>query len=291
MKYRTRRWFRHQTRVIPRVPRISRPRSVASPHEASRRCHRAHDRRAGAVRGGPSRSGAFRAAADALTALGRSSNGPSAAPVPVVIGAAGDVACASAPTDQQDHCRYDDTADLLVGLSGILVLGDGQYETGTFQAYTTYYGPTWGRYLDRTFPVPGNHDYGEDPHTVPMGYFRYFGDRVRGPDGLGYYSFDLPTGCTPGREVCWHLIALSSEEVVFRQRWMRPRSGMGPIQGRATGCTGGSETTSDRTRTSTTPARWPIGTIRCSRSPTGAVRRRRPGRSGRCSTTRAPTSC
>ena len=74
-----------------------------------------------------------------------------------------------------------------------------------------YYGPTWGRFRTRTFPAPGNHEYTEDPAAVPTGYFRYFGDRVRGPDGLGYYSFDLPTGCTPGVGVCWHLIALSSE--------------------------------------------------------------------------------
>ena len=129
----------------------------------------------------------------------------------VVIGAAGDVACASVPSDQQDHCQYDDTADLLVGLAGILVLGDGQYETGSYEDYATYYGPTWGRYLARSFPVPGNHEYAEDPDALPDGYFRYFGDRVKGPDGLGYYSFDLPAGCTPGRGVCWHLIALSSE--------------------------------------------------------------------------------
>ena len=135
------------------------------------------------------------------------------APRPVVIGAAGDVACASepAPSDRPDSCQYDDTADLLDGLTAVLVLGDSQYESGDYDAYVKYYGPTWGRYRTRTFPAPGNHEYTEDPNAVPNGYFRYFGDRVRGPDGLGYYSFDLPTGCAPGRGVCWHVIALSSE--------------------------------------------------------------------------------
>ena len=60
-------------------------------------------------------------------------------------------------------------------------------------------------------PLPATTNTREDPNAVPNGYFRYFGDRVRGPDGLGYYSFNLPRGCAPGRDVCWHVIALSSE--------------------------------------------------------------------------------
>jgi hypothetical protein len=135
------------------------------------------------------------------------------APRSIVVGAAGDVACASepAPSDRPDSCQYDDTADLLDGLTAVLVLGDGQYETGNYDAYMTYYGSTWGRFRTRTFPAPGNHEYAQDPNAAPNGYFRYFGDRVRGPDGLGYYSFNLPRGCAPGRDVCWHVIALSSE--------------------------------------------------------------------------------
>lgn len=131
----------------------------------------------------------------------------------VVIGAAGDIACAGNPEpgSHPDNCQYDDTADLLTGLTAVLVLGDSQYETGDYESYRRYYGPTWGRFLARTFPVPGNHEYTEDPGSTPNGYFRYFGDRVRGPDGLGYYSFDLPEGCSPRQGVCWHFIALSSE--------------------------------------------------------------------------------
>ncbi len=131
---------------------------------------------------------------------------------PIAIGAAGDIACESPPDPADlDRCRYDDTADLLSGLDGVLVLGDSQYESGELEAFRRYYQPTWGRYLARTYPAPGNHEYTQDPRSVPTGYFRYFGDRVRGPDGLGYYSVDLPRGCTPGVGVCWHLIALSSE--------------------------------------------------------------------------------
>lgn len=131
-----------------------------------------------------------------------------------VIGAAGDIACPSDPypPDRPDNCQYDDTADLVVGagLLRVLPLGDDQYNTGSYSAFTAYYDPTWGRLLAKTSPVPGNHEYRQDPTSTPRGYFRYFGDRVKGPDGLGYYSFDLPMDCTPGQGVCWHLIAMPS---------------------------------------------------------------------------------
>jgi hypothetical protein len=154
-------------------------------------------------------------------------------PVPsrrVAVGAAGDIACAgeAGSGDQPDSCQFDDTAHLLAGLTGILVLGDGQYERGDYEAYRRYYGPTWGRFIRHTYPVPGNHEYGEDPGSLPNGYFRYFGPRVKGPDGLGYYSFNLPTGCIPHRGVCWHFIALSSE-LCFAGGGCRPATGPGEV--------------------------------------------------------------
>lgn len=131
------------------------------------------------------------------------------------IAAAGDIACQSDPngSSDPDHCQYDDTSDLLVGkgFARILALGDNQYDRGAYTAYLDFYDGWWGRVRRRTSPVPGNHEYDQDPGAEPRGYFRYFGDRVKGPDGLGYYSFDLPKGCTPGQGVCWHLVALSSE--------------------------------------------------------------------------------
>ena len=129
-----------------------------------------------------------------------------------VIGAAGDIACQSDPygSDAPSNCQFDDTGDLLkgTGLAEVLTLGDNQYETGSYTAFTNYYDPTWGRAFANTSPVPGNHEYGNDATSRPRGYFRYFGDRVRGPDGLGYYSYDL--GACPD-DPCWHLIALNSE--------------------------------------------------------------------------------
>lgn len=129
-----------------------------------------------------------------------------------VIGAAGDIACPSDPngTGSPDACQYDDTADLIVetGLDQILPLGDNQYDVGAFAAFMRYFDPTWGRAFANMNPVPGNHEYAaQDPTSRPSGYFRYFGDRVKGPHRLGYYSYDL--GACPDTP-CWHLVALNS---------------------------------------------------------------------------------
>jgi hypothetical protein len=129
-----------------------------------------------------------------------------------VVGAAGDIVCErqALGTTAPGLCQYDDTARLIrgTGLAEVLLLGDNQYDVGSYAAYTNYFHPTWGRAFANISPVPGNHEYANDPSSRPRGYFRYFGDRVRGPDGLGYYSFDL--GACPN-EPCWHLIALNSE--------------------------------------------------------------------------------
>jgi hypothetical protein len=130
---------------------------------------------------------------------------------PVLLAAAGDIACDAPPAPASSSvCRYGATAELLAGVDHVLTLGDNQYPSGALESYRRSYGPTWGRFRAITSPVPGNHEYlgagGE-----PTGYLAYFGDRVRGTDGLGSYSFDLPVGCSPGRGVCWHVIAIASE--------------------------------------------------------------------------------
>lgn len=90
------------------------------------------------------------------------------------------------------------TGRLLDRLPGtVLTLGDNAYETGSPTEFQQCYAPTWGRHRDRTRPSPGNHDFGFNKGKA---YYDYFGERA-GPQGLGYYSFDL------GR---WHLVALNS---------------------------------------------------------------------------------
>lgn len=134
---------------------------------------------------------------------------PSAARQRLTIAAAGDIVCDGEPGDGS-VCRYDDTADLVIdgGFARILLLGDTQYETGALAAYRSWFDDTWGRAFERLAPAPGNHEYAQDATSRPRGYFRYFGRAVKGPDGLGYYSFDL--GACPDAP-CWHVIALSSQ--------------------------------------------------------------------------------
>jgi hypothetical protein len=91
------------------------------------------------------------------------------------------------------------TALLLDRVGGtVFTTGDNVYGGPSFLKYTECYGPTWGRHLSRTRPVPGNHDY-ESPG--PSAYFAYFGEAA-GEEGLGYYSYDVST---------WHVIALNNE--------------------------------------------------------------------------------
>lgn len=80
----------------------------------------------------------------------------------------------------------------------VLSLGDHTYPNGTAREFADCYGPTWGRFRERTWPTPGNHEYGT-PGAAP--YFDYFGARARGVDGNGYYSERLGA---------WHIISLNS---------------------------------------------------------------------------------
>jgi hypothetical protein len=113
--------------------------------------------------------------------------------VGIVIVAAGDITCEGGP------CRGDRrTADRIAEIdpAAVLPLGDLQYPSGSLADYERSYDRSWGRFLDRSFPVPGNHEY-----LTPgaAGYFGYFGTHARGPEG--WYSFDMGG---------WHLIALNS---------------------------------------------------------------------------------
>ena len=110
-----------------------------------------------------------------------------------VIAAAGDIARPNRPGKPQRA-----TAALIRRLNptAVLTLGDNQYDRGALSDFRTSYGPTWGRFRAKTFPVPGNHD-----HETPgaRGYFTYFGKRAHGP--RGWYAYGLGS---------WRMIALDS---------------------------------------------------------------------------------
>lgn len=90
------------------------------------------------------------------------------------------------------------TAAIINSIPGaVLALGDNAYDSGLPTEYSTCYDPTWGAFKNRTYPVPGNHDY-----LTPgaSGYFGYYGAAAGNPS-QGYYSFDLGT---------WHILAINS---------------------------------------------------------------------------------
>lgn len=105
--------------------------------------------------------------------------------------AAGDIARCDNDGDER-------TAAILDNQPGtIAVLGDNAYNNGSSEEYANCYDPSWGRYKDRTRPVPGNHEYQTEG---AVGYFDYFATAAGDPD-KGYYSYDVGT---------WHVIALNS---------------------------------------------------------------------------------
>jgi len=109
----------------------------------------------------------------------------------ILVGA-GDIASCKDPRGAQT------TAKLLEQIPGtIFAAGDLAYEKGTAAEFKNCYGPTWGRFKDRTRPALGNHEY-VDP--TASGYFQYWGTQA-GPAGKGYYSYDLGD---------WHIVVLNT---------------------------------------------------------------------------------
>lgn len=112
----------------------------------------------------------------------------------VVVAAAGDIS-------YDKPARQAWTSDLVLGgdYEAVLLLGDNQYPSGTLDTYQRFFHPTWGRFKNRIYPSPGNHEY-LTPNAA--GYYQYFGERAGDPS-KGYYSFDLGS---------WHLIALNTND-------------------------------------------------------------------------------
>jgi acid phosphatase type 7 len=132
-----------------------------------------------------------------LALLGCAPERPPRPPSGEVIVAAGDIGDCRREGDEATARLVDDISDRTV-----LTLGDAAYPEGTAEDFEECYEPTWGRFKDRTKPIPGNHEY--DTRGAE-GYFDYFGKAAGDPEE-GYYSYDL------GR---WHIVALNSncEEV------------------------------------------------------------------------------
>jgi hypothetical protein len=108
----------------------------------------------------------------------------------VIVGAGDIAACGAAAPFA--------TAKLLDRIPGIVfTAGDNVHPEGSPTIYSECYGPTWGRHLWRTYPVPGNHDW--DSSGAAIAYFGYFGAVSAPPHG--YYSYAAGV---------WHVVALNS---------------------------------------------------------------------------------
>jgi hypothetical protein len=131
----------------------------------------------------------------------------------ITVYAAGDIARCAYP-DPAYSVAAETAATVAAGLAQdpqavVLALGDLTYPVGAAKEFTDCYAPTWGRFKDRTWPAPGNHEY-YTPGAKP--YFAYWGARA----GRGYYSFELGT---------WHIISLDSNlapiEHAAQLDWLR----------------------------------------------------------------------
>ncbi len=109
------------------------------------------------------------------------------------------------------------TAALIAGIDGtVFTAGDNAYEDGTAANFRDCYGPTWGRFLDRTLPAVGNHDY---LTTDAAGYFGYFG-RAAGDPTQGWYARQVGT---------WRVYVINSDCVEVggcragspQEQWLR----------------------------------------------------------------------
>src|SRR5260370_33497427 len=110
---------------------------------------------------------------------------------PILVGA-GDIASCDDPAGAYA------TAKLIEKIPGtVFAAGDLAYPDGSHEQFANCYGPTWGRFKDRTRPVPGNHEYRSGGAA---GYGRYWGADA-GEPRRAYDSYVLGRG---------YLIALNS---------------------------------------------------------------------------------
>ncbi len=116
----------------------------------------------------------------------------------IVLVGAGDIASCSSDDDER-------TAHLIEGVlaraspaSRVFTAGDNVYPSGTIAEFRDCYLPTWGRFLSRTIPAPGNHDW-----VTPgaAGYFATFGASA-GTANAPWHSVDVGG---------WHVVVLDSD--------------------------------------------------------------------------------
>ncbi len=97
------------------------------------------------------------------------------------------------------ECGDDDdesTADLVALIPGtVFVAGDNAYRVGSAREYRDCYEPSWGAFLDRTRPVPGDNEYDT---SGAAGVIRL----ILGPDSWDFVPVAGRTFTDSGSDVC-----------------------------------------------------------------------------------------
>jgi len=119
-----------------------------------------------------------------------------ATPAPAMLIGAGDVVVCGVDYDEQTAALVEQQLALFPN-SAVFIAGDLLNESGRAVEYRNCFTPSWGRFLNRIRPVPGNHDIMTDQGAP---YYAYFG-KAAGEPGEGYYSYNLGS---------WHVVALNS---------------------------------------------------------------------------------
>jgi hypothetical protein len=119
---------------------------------------------------------------------------------PVTVVAAADIACPPGMPETTTTCKHARTADLVEAVDphAVLLPGDVQNEDGSIAEFTEPGGwtGTWSRFLDRSWPAPGNHEW----QTAGAAGYRHVFDERTG--GRFWYSVDIGG---------WHVVSLSSD--------------------------------------------------------------------------------
>lgn len=131
----------------------------------------------------------------------------------MVFAGAGSIATCNSNNDEA-------TAKLIDSLSGyVFTAGDDAFQHGAASDFSSCYQPTWGRFVSRTLPALGNHDYDQGNAN---GAFGYYGGKL---GSQGYYSSDING---------WHIVVLN-DNIAFgagsaQEQWLRADLAAHPSQ-------------------------------------------------------------
>jgi hypothetical protein len=119
----------------------------------------------------------------------------------VTLVAVGDIACPPGKPTTSTTCKQRATYKAAAALAPqrVMVLGDEQYQKGSYYGFTHSYAKSWGQLRRITWPVVGNHEY---ETANARGYYRYFAKRQPGSPGYyrrainGWQIYVLNSNCT-----------------------------------------------------------------------------------------------